>query len=174
MESLAIQIRAEAGRDRDAVHDLLARAFGSDAEAELVAALRGRTEPQVSLVAELAGGGVVGHILFTPVEIRADAASSHAIGLGPLAVSPPQQRLGVGAMLVEAGLAACAAIGEPVVVVLGHADYYPRFGFQPAWSFGLYYGAPGPNPAFMVRELAPGALRGRSGEVVYHAAFDSL
>jgi putative acetyltransferase len=53
--------------------------------------------------------------------------------------------------------------------VLGHPDYYPRFGFRPAWDFGLYYGVPGANPAFMVCELRPGALRGHGGEVVYHA-----
>jgi putative acetyltransferase len=59
-------------------------------------------------------------------------------------------------------------------VVLGHPDYYPRFGFVRAWDFGLYYRTPGPTPAFMVRELAHGALSGRAGEVSYHAAFDSL
>ena len=60
------------------------------------------------------------------------------------------------------------------MVVLGHATYYPKFGFEPSWDFGLYYLTPGPEPAFMVRELEPGALEGRSGEVVYHAAFNEL
>jgi len=140
----------------------------------LVEALRGRTEPQVSLVAEDPSLGVIGHILFTPMEIRGRAQSSRAMALGPMAVLPEQQRKGAGSALVAAGLAACAAIGERVVVVLGHPDYYPRFGFQPAWDFGLYYAAPGPNPAFMVRELERGALRGRTGEVVYNAAFGAL
>jgi putative acetyltransferase len=169
-----VEVRAEAKGDRAAVREVLVRAFPSDAEARLVEALRGKTEPQVSLVAEDPRGGVIGHVLFTPVEIRSKLESSTAIGLGPLAVMPERQRAGVGIALARAGLAACAAIEEPVVLVLGDPDYYSRFGFRPAWDFGLHYRAPGPNPAFMVCELRPGALRGRRGEVVYHAAFGSL
>ena len=169
-----IEVRPELPRDRVAVRDLLVRAFPSDGEARLVDALRGKTDPQVSLVAALPSGGVIGHILFTPVEIRSPGQSSRAIGLGPMAVLPEHQRCGAGSALVAAGLDACAQIGEAVVVVLGHPDYYPRFGFRPAEDFGLYYGRPGPNPAFMVRELELGALRGRIGEVSYHAAFGSL
>ena len=169
-----MRVRADAVNDWAAVHELLVRAFPTDAEARLVEMLRGNTEPQVSLVATDAAGRVIGHILFTPVEIRSGAETSRAMALGPMAVSPEQQRKGAGSTLVEVGLDACAAIGECAIVVLGHPDYYPRFGFRPAWELGLYYRAPGPNPAFMVRELEPGALRGRAGEVVYHAAFGSL
>ena len=91
-----------------------------------------------------------------------------------MAVLPRCQRRGVGTALVEAGLEACREAGEPVVVVLGHPDYYPRFGFRPAWDAGLYFLSPGPNPAFMVRELEAGALAGRRGQVRYHPAFDEL
>jgi len=168
-----ITIRPELPRDRLAIRDVLVRAFPSDGEARLVEALRGRTDRQVSLVAD-GPGGVIGHILFTPVAIRGSEQTSSAIGLGPMAVLPEHQRSGVGSLLIRAGLAACVALGEPVVVVLGHPDYYPRFDFRPAWDLGLYYGRPGPEPAFMVCELEQGALRGRTGEVVYHAAFDSL
>jgi putative acetyltransferase len=80
----------------------------------------------------------------------------------------------VGSALVRAGLSACRALGARAVVVLGHPAYYPRFGFAPAWDFGLYYGAPGQNPAFMALELEPGALRGQGGEVRYHPAFAAL
>jgi putative acetyltransferase len=169
-----VHVRPENESDRVAARDLLVRAFPSDGEARLVEALRGKTDPQVSLVAALPTGGVVGHILFTPVEIRGDSHRSRAMGLGPMAVLPEQQRRGAGSALVAAGLEACANIGEMIVVVLGHPDYYPRFGFRPAEDFGLYYGRPGPNPAFMVCEILRGSLRGRSGEVVYHAAFGSL
>jgi len=169
-----VRVRAESPGDLAVVHDVLAQAFPSDAEAKLVDVLRGLTEPQNSLVAEERGGEVIGHILFTPVEIRSRSSTSTAVGLGPMGVLPHFQRHGVGSALVEAGLSACRAAGELVVVVLGHPSYYPRFGFQPAWDFGLYYVAPGPNPAFMVHELERGALRGRTGEVLYHAAFDAL
>ncbi len=169
-----MRVRDEIAADHSAVHAVLAAAFPSDAEARLVDALRGRTEPQVSLVAVDSSDRVIGHILFTPVEIRDGAHRSRAMGLAPLAVSPECQRTGIGSALVAAGLSACAAADEHVVVVLGHPDYYPRFGFRRAWDFGLYYGSPGPNPAFMVCEMEHGALGGRNGEVVYHAAFGSL
>lgn len=169
-----MRVRPESPRDLAEIHDVLVRAFPSEAEANLVDALRGRTEPQISLVAEQPADGVVGHILFTPVEIRSASGRSTAVGLGPLGVSPDFQRRGVGAALVEAGLSACRSAGERVVVVLGHASYYPRFGFRSAWDFGLYHSVPGPNPAFLVRELEPGALGGRAGQVLYHAAFEGL
>ena len=167
-----VRVRDEAPRDVEAVRSVLTEAFPSAAEANLVDALRGQTDPQISLVAEHPTRGIVGHILFTPVTIR--SAASKAIGLGPMAVHPAIQRRGVGSALVAAGLAACEAAGEQIVVVLGHPSYYPRFGFQPAWDFGLYYVAEGPNPAFMARELRPGALTAQGGEVSYHPAFDEL
>ena len=153
---------------------MLARAFPSDAEARLDEALRGLTDPQISLVAEHRANRVIGHILFTPVEIRSPSSTSKAIGLGPVAVLPDFQRQGVGSALVEAGLSTCRAAGEFVVVVVGHPSYYPRFGFQLAWDFGLYYAAPAPNPAVMVSELRVEALKGRTGEIRYHDAFNGL
>lgn len=149
-------------------------AFPTDAEANLVGAIRGRTDPQVSLVAEGPAGEVIGCILFTPVAIRSPAGDRQALGLGPMAVASDSRRQGVGAALIAAGLEACRAARARLVVVLGHTDYYPRFGFRPAWDSGLYYGRPGPNPAFMVREIERGALRGRGGEVVYDPAFDAV
>jgi putative acetyltransferase len=169
-----IRVRAESPRDRSGVRDVLVGAFPTPAEADLVDSLRGRTQPQIALVAEQGAGRVVGHVLFTPVEILPDSGPSQVLGLAPLAVAPGFQRRGVGAALVEAGLAACRAAGARAVVVLGHPAYYPRFGFRPAWDLGLYYVMRGPNPAFRVRELEPGALRGRAGEVRYHAAFAAL
>ena len=168
------RIREEKPRDAAEIHRVLAQAFPSDVEAKLVDAVRGIVKPKISLVAESRPGEVIGHILFTPVEIRSPSHTSTAVGLGPMAVMPDVQRQGVGSALVEAGLSACRAAGELVVVVLGHATYYPRFGFEPGWDFGLYYLTPGPDPNFMVRELERGALEGRSGEVVYHAAFDEV
>jgi putative acetyltransferase len=167
-----VRIRCEAPADAAAVREVLAAAFPTDAEAGLVEALRRVARPSVSLVAD-AGVRVVGHVLFTPVEIGAGPVPG-AFGLAPLAVHPEWQRRGVGSELVRAGLAACREIGGRAVVVLGHAAYYPRFGFVPAGDAGLYYRAPGPNPSFMVAELEPGALRGHSGEVRYHPVFDAL
>jgi len=167
-----VRIRAETAADVAAVRRVLSAAFPTEVEADLVDALRGTTDPWLSLVAEDDEREVNGHILFTPVEVHSPTGVSSALGLGPMAVHPLHQRRGVGSALVRAGLSACRDVGALVVVVLGHPAYYPRFGFRPAWDFGLYYRAPGRNPACMVLELEPGALRGRSGEVRYHPAFD--
>jgi putative acetyltransferase len=91
-----------------------------------------------------------------------------------VAVAPDVQRAGVGSALVRAGLAACASRPERIVVVLGHADYYPRFGFRRADGFGLRYGEGGFERAFFVLELEPGAAAGREGRVHYHPAFEGL
>ena len=171
---MSVRIRSELPADAGGVREVLAAAFPTEAEARLVEALRGAARACVSLVADGAGGRLVGHILFTPVEIRSATPVAGAFGLAPLAVSPGCQRRGVGSELVRAGLAACRGIGARAVVVLGHPTYYPRFGFAPAWDFGLYHRAPGANPAFMVAELEAGALRDRAGEVRYHPAFDAL
>lgn len=170
-----ITIRPEGSEDGPAVGEVNRLAFGRAAEAELVDALRHalrRTAatPWISLVAE-DGGRVVGHILFSPVTIEGDAGTSHAVGLGPMAVLPACQNCGVGSELVRAGLEACRRAGQLVVVVLGHPRFYPRFRFVPARRRGLRCEYDVPDDVFMVAELEPGALAGRSGLVRYHREF---
>jgi putative acetyltransferase len=112
---------------------------------------------------------VVGHVAFSPVAI--EGGGPPALGLGPLAVEPAAQREGIGSALVRAGLERCAALAK-IVVVLGHASYYPRFGFRPAAALGLRYRGEGLDASFFVLELAPAALAGVSGRVRYHEAFE--
>jgi len=165
-----IEIRPETPADFAAVREVNELAFEQPAEAGLVDALRVAAYPTISLVA-VDDGHVVGHILFSPVTIEGSGGVSTAMGLAPMAVRPERQNAGIGSALVRAGLAACAALGENVVVVLGHPHYYPRFGFVPAATKGLSCEYPAPADVFMVTELAPGALRGRTGLVKYHAEF---
>jgi putative acetyltransferase len=169
---LPVLVRSEQDNDRAAVRAVNAAAFESTAEADLVDALREQARPLVSLVAE-SGGIVVGHILFSPVTIdgRADL---QIMGLAPMAVSPEQQRRGVGIALVRAGLERCRKLGVGAIVVLGHPSYYPRFGFQPAARFAIGCEYDAPEDAFMLLELQPGYLRGVSGTARYHAAFKGL
>lgn len=170
-----VEIREEAADDREDLRALLTQAFPSPAEADLVDTLHAAGVRRISLVATHAQHGLLGQLLLTPVRIATAPEPARAMGLGPMAVAPAFQRRGLGAALVEAGLASCRSEGEAIVVVLGHAAYYPRFGFQPAWeTAGLHYGTPGPNPAFMVCELEPGALRTRRGEVRYAPPFDAV
>jgi putative acetyltransferase len=170
-----VVVRAETPADFDAVRTIHTLAFGQPQEARLVDALRAATDlsPVVSLVATR-DDQVVGHILFTPIRIGQAPAASRAMSLAPVAVLPHCQRLGVGDALVRAGLAECVRLGQPVVVVVGHPEYYPRFGFRPARAAGLEAPFEVRDVAFMVWEESPGALAGIRGMIEYPAAFNDL
>jgi putative acetyltransferase len=165
-------IRAERDTDHAAVHAVNAAAFPTPMEADLVDALRREADPLVSLVAERAGA-ILGHILFSPVTLdgRPDL---RIMGLAPMAIAPEHQRSGIGSALVRAGLDECRQRGFSAVVVLGHPEYYPRFGFSPAVRYGIRSEYDVPDEVFMAMELVPGALRDARGTVQYHAAFSSV
>jgi putative acetyltransferase len=162
-------IRAEEPRDWAAVHAVNVAAFETAAEANLVDALREHAQPLVSLVAE-DNGAIVGQIMFSPVSLSGHPALK-IMGLAPMAVAPEHQRKGVGSALVRAGLERCTQLGCGAVVVLGHPDYYPRFGFWPSTRFAIGCEYEVPEDVFMVVELQAGFLRGASGQARYHAAF---
>jgi putative acetyltransferase len=166
-----VLIRAETDTDIPAIHALNVAAFPTSVEADLVDALRRQAHPIVSLVAER-DGTVVGHILFSPVSL-VSMSDLRLMGLAPMAVAPAHQRGGIGSALVRAGLEQCRQLGFSAVVVLGHPEYYPRFGFQPAVRFGICSEYDVPEEVFMVLELVPGSLRGATGTVQYHPAFGS-
>ena len=165
-----ITVRAEKTEDRGAVRRVNELAFGQPNEADLVDALRTNASPLVSLVA-IAEEQVVGHICFSPVTIESDVGVFTAMGLAPMAVLPEYQNQGIGSQLVRAGLKECQGVGHDIVVVLGHPNFYPRFGFAPASLKGLRSEYDVPDEVFMVTELVPGALGGRSGLVKYHSEF---
>ena len=134
---MQLEIRDEMPADETSIHALNAAAFETNAEARLVDALRGHGRLQLSLVA-LEGTALVGHIAFSPVAItRPDGAVVEGIGLGPMAVTRERQRLGIGSRLVRTGLERLRVGGHPFCIVLGHAAYYPRFGFERASRFGI-------------------------------------
>jgi putative acetyltransferase len=161
-------VRAEAAEDLEAIREVNRQAFGGEDEARLVDVLRDGGYARVSLVAE-EGGQVVGHLLFSDLPIVTQSGTLHTLALAPLAVLPTRQRQGVGSLLVWEGLRACAAAGHRIIVVLGHPDYYPRFGFSARLAEPLK--APFSGPAFMALELVPGALAGVTGEVRYPPPF---
>ncbi len=166
-----ISIREEQPADRDAIFRVNAAAFETDGEAQLVDALRDAGDVVLSLVAEdqSAEAAIVGHILFSRLMIETDSGAVSAVALAPMAVVPERQRQGIGSQLVKAGLNGCRELGERIVVVLGHPDFYPRFGFSPEMARPLR--SPFSGAAWMAVELQPGALEGVSGKVVYPAAF---
>lgn len=168
-----MKIRRESPADVQSIHDVNRLAFGQPAEADLVDRLRDQGAVAVSLVAEREGE-IVGHILFSPVVIHDPGFTGSAVGLAPMAIRPAHQRQGIGGELIRDGLRLCAEAGHAAVVVLGHPEYYPRFGFRPAHEWGLRCEYPVPPEVFQAQELIPGSLTGAPALVIYHPAFAGL
>jgi putative acetyltransferase len=167
-----VLVRQEVEVDREAADALTGAAFGSEVEVGLLRALRADVGfvPALSLVAEGAHGNVVGHVICT--EGRVD--DTIALGLGPVSVVPSVQRGGVGSALVHAVLGAADALGYPVVVLLGHPTYYPRFGFVPARSIGIEPTQPTwGQESFMARTLQAWQPS-MAGTFHYAAPFEAL
>ena len=128
-------------------------AFGQADEGKIVALLHENDEALLSLIAEL-DERIVGHIQFFPIDAIGPGAAQFA-GLGPMSVHPDFQKTGIGGELIGAGLKEVKTLGYQKVFVLGHADYYPRFGFSVDETAGM--SAPWGGPHFMAVELNPGS-----------------
>lgn len=165
-------IRPEISEDLHAVWQVNRAAFETAAEANLVDALRDGGCVDVSLVAAI-GDKIVGHILFSHLSIITDAGTVGAVSLAPMAVLPSHQRQGIGSKLVEAGVDACRKQGHKIAVVLGHPEFYPRFGFSADLASPLENRFGG-GEAWMAMELVSGALDRIEGQVEYAAPFDAL
>ncbi|MEG3896584.1 MULTISPECIES: N-acetyltransferase [unclassified Microcoleus] len=165
-----MEIRTENLEDAEAVRNVNIAAFGRENEANLVDRLRGMAST-FSFVA-VQSDRIVGHLFFSPVVVEGKCSSNLSIlGLAPVAVLPEYQRQGVGTLLIRQGLEECRRSGFQAVVVLGHPDFYSRFGFVPASSKSLKCEYDVPDEAFMVLELESGALQDCSGTVKYRSEF---
>jgi putative acetyltransferase len=168
-------IRPERPEDALQVRSVNELAFGQATEADLVVKLQQACTASLSLVAEDADGVVVGHILFTPVLIESAVRRVAGMGLAPMAVLPDRQRQGIGSALVRRGLEILHDRSCPFVVVVGHPEYYPRFGFEPASVHGLTSQWEGvPDAAFMVSILDVKAMAGVSGVAKYRDEFNEV
>ncbi len=167
-----INIRPEQPEDIPLIHAVNEVAFGQPTEANLVDALRSACQDVVSLVA-ISNGQIVGHVLFTPVIVSDSAHNVKGMGLAPMAVLPEYQRQGIGSLLVESGLRILSTRNCPFVIVLGHTEYYPRFGFVPASRHDLDCQWDGiPDEAFMVLVLDETIMSGVSGVARHREEFD--
>jgi len=167
-----MDIRSETENDWSAVFDLNVSAFDTEAEANLVNSLRKFVSPCISLVTEIEDE-VIGHIMFTPVELS-DDPSAFIMGLAPMAVKDDFRGMGVGSELVISGIKACEKLNAGAIVVLGHSDYYPKFGFKPASHFSLTCEYDVPDEVFMALEVLPEYLSSKTGLVRYHELFSSV
>lgn len=168
-----IAIRQEETADVPAIRLVVEEAFGRSAEADLVDLLRSHGKFKLSLVAEIEGQ-VVGHILFTGVTMEGTDSGPRTLGLAPLAVSTEFQRQGIGSALMRDGLQRCRDMGYEAIVVLGHPEYYPKFGFLPARRYSLRCEYEVPDETFMVLELRARALQGPTGLVRYQPEFGEV
>jgi putative acetyltransferase len=148
-------------------------AFGQPDEGRIVDAVRGTDHwiAALSLVAEAPGGGIVGHSLTSLADLVADGGRRRRVlALGPVGVLPDRQRLGIGTALVAAGIDEARRAGWPLIVVLGHASYYSRFGFEPARPFGVEPPRDWPDAHWMALRLS-GWTPEHRGVVRYPPAF---
>ena len=166
-----LNIRPEIAADLEGIHRVETLAFERAEEALLVDRLRAEGAFVLSLVAEV-DGEMIGHLLFTDLVVKGDDGDFRGIGLGPVAIVPAFQNKGYGSQLIEAGLAQCRQQGHPFCIVLGHANYYPRFGFKPASTYQIAsnFGSL-PDDVFMAMPLQDAGLDGVSGIAHYHQAF---
>lgn len=172
-----MNIRQEEQKDYLQVTNVVEAAFAQLEESDqtehlLISRLRKSSAfvPQLSLVAET-DGMIQGHILFTKVKINSGQASHEALALAPVSVHPREQRKGIGSKLIEAGHEVAKSLGYESIVLLGHADYYPRFGYQKAADFGIALPFPVPEENCMVKDLVGSGLPGMKGVVEYPSVF---
>lgn len=181
-----IGLRAEEPEDAAAIREIHRLAFGRDAEAAIVDAVRAAGAAVLSMVAvdgggageravaggDAAAGPLVAHVLFTRVTVAVESGEDVSlVGLAPVAVLPSQQGRGVGTRLIEAGLEHLRAGSHPAVVVVGDPGYYLRFGFLPGSRWALRWEVDAPDEVFMVAELSPGALAGIRGVARFRPEF---
>ena len=169
MLRLMIDVVDEGPEHRAAIAEIHRAAFGGEYEVRIVDRLRDDGLIVVSRVA-LDDGVPVGHILFSRLAVTVDNRPVPAVSLAPMAVRADRRKQGIGSALIERGLQALRKTPIRAVIVLGHAHYYPRFGFSAALTRHL--ASPYQGDAFMGLELVPGALAGRTGSVTYPPAFD--
>ena len=170
-DSKMLSIREENPGDYNAIRKVNQMAFQGNDEAQLIDDLRRDGAVVLSLVA-VESDEIVGHILFSDLMIETESGVLPAVALAPMAVLPRCQRQGVGTALVCRGLELCRERGNSIVVVVGHPDYYPRFGFSAELAKSLHSRCSG--EVWMALELIPGALYGVKGIVRYANAFGDL
>ena len=168
-----MNIRTESAEDQNAIRGVNQGAFETGAEAEIVDNLRASGDLVLSLVAE-ENGEVIGHIAFSKMTMVDKPEASGLVGLAPMAVAPGEQRKGVGKKLVQEGIKQLTAAGMEAIFVLGHPEYYPKFGFKPSGTtFGIKSQFDVPDEVFMALELKAQTLADLGGVVAYSKVFST-
>lgn len=177
MNSNLITIKRQEAHDLPAICQLIEEAFASVQENDhqeqfLVTQLLSSPSfiPELSLTAWIQNE-LVGYILLTEIEILSGAASIPSLSLAPLAVRPKFQKQGIGAALIRHAHKLASQLNYETILVLGHKDYYSRFGYKKADDFGITFPFEVPPEFCMVKELSPSAASRAAGRVKYSKVF---
>lgn len=170
---MQIIIREECADDVEAIREVNEKAFGQSEESQIIETLRLNAGVLLSLVATLKDK-VIGHILYSPVSISTNGGEIIGAGLGPMAVLPEYQHQGIGSKLIENGNKILQESGFPFIVVLGHPEYYPRFGFKPASTYAIKCEWDVPDDVFMILVNDQSTLEGVSGLAKYRQEFSNV
>lgn len=174
---MEVKLRQENENDYKSVFQLIEKAFEKEEYSDhkeqfLVERLR-KSEafiPELSIVAEVEDK-IVGHILFTKLEIKNESQSFQSLALAPVSVLPEFQGKGIGSKLILYGHELAKELGYKSVILLGHQDYYPRFGYELCEKYDIKMPFDVPAENCMVISLTENGLSGISGNVVYPSTF---
>jgi len=168
---MEIRIRQEIKDDYKRVYEINKLAFGQENESKLIEKIRKGPNfvPELSLVAEK-DNEIVGHILFSKMKIVGES-EYETLMLAPIAVIPELQKQGIGGKLIKKGIEKAEELGFNSIIVVGHKDYYPKFGFQKASKWGIKCPFEVPDGAFMAIELTENALENKAGVVQFPEEF---
>lgn len=175
---MKVMIRKETNEDFNETELVVKKAFenaeySDQSEHLLVDKLRKSDAfiTELSLVAEV-NHEIVGHSLLTKLKIKNSDKEYESLALAPVSILPEYQKQGLGSQLIEESLKIARELGYTSVIVLGHHEYYPKFGFKPASAYGIKAPFEVPNESFMAVELRDGSLENVRGTVVYPPAFN--
>jgi putative acetyltransferase len=174
---LNFTIRQEIPSDFQSIREVNILSFNNqENEAKLVEQIRQSENfiPQLSLVAETENQEIIGHILISTITLVKEYGKISTLGLAPMAVKPGYQNKGVGSALVSSGLEACKKSGYKHIFVLGHPNFYPRFGFVSSKTYAINPPFTVPDEVFMALELESGSLSGMQGRIEYPPAFNTV
>ena len=167
-----IEIREERKKDYGAIKEVNDKAFKQPQEGNIINKIRKSDTEILSLVAVL-DNKIVGHIFFSSVEIEGHDEIKRGMGLAPMAVLPKYQRQGIGSMLIKESIRKLKEKSVPFIIVLGHENYYPKFGFEIASKYGLKCQWEGvPDAAFMVMILDKNKMKNVNGIAKYREEFN--
>lgn len=173
-ENMNTTIRKEEEKDYKQIYEVNKLAFQQENESKLIEKIRKSKNfiPGLSIVAEI-DNRIVGHILFSKIKIIG-ASDYESLALAPMAVIPEFQKKGIGSELIKKGIAKAKELGFDSIIVLGHKEYYPRFGFQRASKWDIKCPFEVPEDVFMAIELTEKALEGKAGTVEYPDEFNEV